>query len=178
MVVLWCNMCLISEKVISTFCLCFHLLLLHLLLESAQLNNHKIKSLHVKMYHYELGNRGIIFLLTLVVHVLLIVFSPCNVLWMRITNEQNSATMVTINLKVSMCRDIIANSNITKAFIVNPCDSCSIDINTFLNAIHVHYMDYVIIIWMYIRVGYVMTQDSLMTSLHLPRMCKRLATSV
>ena len=40
---------------------------------------------------------------------------------MRIT-EQNTATMVTINLKVSMCRDIIANSNITKAYVVNPCD--------------------------------------------------------
>ena len=36
-------------------------------------------------------------------------------------------------------------SNITKAFIVNPCGSCNIDINTSLNAIHVHYMDYVII---------------------------------
>ena len=52
--------------------------------------------------------------------------------------------MVTINLKVSMCRDIIANTNITKAFIVNPCDSCISDNNTSLNAIHVHYMDYVI----------------------------------
>ena len=30
--------------------------------------------------HYELGNRGIIFPLTLVVHVLLIVISRCNVL--------------------------------------------------------------------------------------------------
>ena len=29
---------------------------------------------------------------------------------MRITDEQNSANMVTINLKVSMCRDIIANT--------------------------------------------------------------------
>ena len=145
LVVLWYNMCIISEKVISTFCPRFHLLLL---LESALLNNHKInelKSLHMEMYHYELRNRGIIFPLTLVVNVLLIVISPSHVLWMRITNEQNSATMVTINLKVSMCRDVIANSNITKAFIVNPCDSCNSNINTSLNAIHVHYMDYVII---------------------------------
>ena len=45
--------------------------------------NHKIdefESLHVEMYHYVLGNRGIIFPLTLAVHVLLIVISPYNVL--------------------------------------------------------------------------------------------------
>ena len=66
-------------------------------------------------------------------------------------DEQNSATMVTMNLKVSMCRDIIANSNITKAYFINPCDSCNILltlvilVNTPLNAIHVHiYSDYVI----------------------------------
>ena len=53
-------------------------------------------------------------------------------------NEQNSATMVTINLKVSMCRDIIANRNITKVFVVNPCDSCNTDVDTPLNVIHVH----------------------------------------
>ena len=53
--------------------------------------------------------------------------------------------MVTINLKVSMCRDIIANSNMTKAYVINPCDSCNNDVNTPLNAIHVHiYSDYVI----------------------------------
>ena len=53
--------------------------------------------------------------------------------------------MVIINLKVSMCRDIIANSNITKSYVVNPCDSCNTDVNTPLNAIHVHvYSDYVI----------------------------------
>ena len=51
--------------------------------------------------------------------------------------------MVTISLKVSIYIDIIANSNITKAFIVNPCYSCNTDVNTSLNAIHVHYMDYV-----------------------------------
>ena len=79
------------------------------------------------MYHYILGNRGIIFPLTLVVHVLLIVISPCNVLWMRMTNEPKSATMVTINLKVSMCRDIVANSNITKSYAFNPYDSCNTD---------------------------------------------------
>ena len=53
--------------------------------------------------------------------------------------------MVTINLKVSKCRDTMANSNITKAYVVNPCDSCNTDVNTPLNAIHVHvYSDYVI----------------------------------
>ena len=39
----------------------------------------KLESLHVEMYNYELGIRGTI-LLTLVVLVLLIVISPCNVL--------------------------------------------------------------------------------------------------
>ena len=65
---------------------------------------------------------------------------------MRITNEQKSATMVTINLKVSMCRDIVANSNITKSYVFNPYDSCNTDVNTPLNAIHVHeyYSDYII----------------------------------
>ena len=64
--------------------------------------------------------------------------------------------MVTINLKVSMCGDSIANSNITKAYVINPCDSCNTVVNTPLNAIHVHvYSDYV--------------------SLHLPRMRKCLA---
>ena len=60
--------------------------------------------------------------------------------------NKKSATMVTINLKVSMCRDIITNSNITKSY-VNPCDSCNTDVNTPLNAIHVHVhvlSDYVI----------------------------------
>ena len=52
--------------------------------------------------------------------------------------------MVTINLKVSMCRDI-ANTNITKSYVFNPCDSCNTDVNTPLNAIHIHiYSDYVI----------------------------------
>ena len=40
------------------------LLFLLLLLEEAYLNNHKInelESLHVEIYHYVLGNRGIIF---------------------------------------------------------------------------------------------------------------------
>ena len=85
-----------------------------------------------------LGNRGINFSLTLVVHVLLIVISPCNVLWMRKTTEQKSATMVTTNLKVSTCRDIMANSNITKSYCFNCNDSCSTDVNTPLNAISVH----------------------------------------
>ena len=52
-----------------------------------------------------------------------------------LTNEQNSATMVTINLKFSMCRDIIANRNKTKVFVVNPCDSCNTDVNTPLNCV-------------------------------------------
>ena len=67
---------------------------------------------------------------------------------MRITNEKNLATMVTINLKVSMCRDIIANSNkilLTLVILVKPCDSCNTNV-TPLNAIHVHCMDYVVII--------------------------------
>ena len=52
--------------------------------------------------------------------------------------------MVTINLKVSMYTDIIPNSSITKAFVVNPCDSCNTDVNTPLDAIHIHvYRDYV-----------------------------------
>ena len=116
--------------------------------EEAYLNNHKtndLESLHVEMYHCRIGNRGIIFPLTLVVHVLLIVITLCNVLWMRITNEQKSATMVTINLKVSMCRDIVTNSNISKSYVFNPYDSCNTDVNTPLNAVHVHvYSDYVI----------------------------------
>ena len=53
--------------------------------------------------------------------------------------------MATSNLKFGMCRDIIANSNMTKAYVINPCDSCNNDVNTPLNAIHVHiYSDYVI----------------------------------
>ena len=50
------------------------------LFQSAVLNKHKInelESLHVEMYHYVLGNRGIIFLAA---HVLLIIISPSNVL--------------------------------------------------------------------------------------------------
>ena len=50
--------------------------------------------------------------------------------------------MVTINLKVSMCRDIIANGNIIKSYVVNPCDSCNTDVNTPLNVIHVHVTQY------------------------------------
>ena len=68
-------------------------------------------------YHYLLGNRGINFPLTLVVHILLIVICLCNVLWMRTTNVQTSATMVIIYLKVSVCRDI---SNITKHMLLTP----------------------------------------------------------
>ena len=53
--------------------------------------------------------------------------------------------MVTINLKVSMRRDIIANSNITKSYVFNPFDSCNTDVDTPLNVIHVHiYSDYII----------------------------------
>ena len=50
--------------------------------------------------------------------------------------------MVTINLKVSKCRDIIANGNIIKSYVVNPCDSCNTDVNTPLIAIHVHVTQY------------------------------------
>ena len=53
--------------------------------------------------------------------------------------------MVTIHLKVNMCRDTIANSNITKLFVVNPCDSCNTDVNTPLKGTCIHvYSDYVI----------------------------------
>ena len=59
---------------------------------------------------------------------------------MRKTPEQNSVTMVTIHLEVGMCKDIIANSNITKAYVVNPCHSCNTaDVITPVNAIHVHH---------------------------------------
>ena len=47
--------------------------------------------------------------------------------------------MVTINLKVSMCGDIIANSNITKSYAFNPYDSCNTDVNTPLNALSLQY---------------------------------------
>ena len=50
------------------------------------------------------------------------------------------------SLGTRLCRDIIANSNITKAYVVNPCDSCNTDVDTLFNAIHVHiYSDYVIL---------------------------------
>ena len=58
--------------------------------------------------------------------------------------------MVTINLKVGMCRYIITNSNITKAFVIYPCVSYNTVGNTTINTIHdVHchrmliYSDYV-----------------------------------
>ena len=41
-----------------------------------------------------------------------------------------------------MCRDIIANGNITKVFLVNLCDSCNTDVKTPLNSIHVHVTQY------------------------------------
>ena len=52
--------------------------------------------------------------------------------------------MVTINLKVSMCREIIANSNITKSYVFNPYDSCITDVYTTLNAIHVQSCMYIV----------------------------------
>ena len=66
-------MYIISEKMISTFCPCSS----SSSFEEAYLNNNDLESLCVKMYHYRMGNGGIIFL---VVHVLLIVISPINVL--------------------------------------------------------------------------------------------------
>ena len=48
------------------------------------------------------------------------------------TNQQKSATMATSNLKFGMSMDIIS---MTKAFIRY---SCNTDVNTTLNAIHVH----------------------------------------
>ena len=81
---------------------------------------------------------------------------------MRIINEQNSATLVTINLKVSMSRDIIANSKITKAYyVVNPCDSCKTDVNTPLNAIHVHYMN----VYMYVNSTYIVSMRHIINRL-------------
>ena len=74
-------MYIISEKMISTFCPCSSSSSSSSF-EEAYLNNHKtndLESLHMEMYHYRIGNRGIIYPLTLVVHVLLIVFSPSNV---------------------------------------------------------------------------------------------------
>ena len=57
---------MLSQKVLFAFLPC----------SSSYSSNHKIneiESLHVEMYQYVLGNRGIIFSLTLVVHVLLII---------------------------------------------------------------------------------------------------------
>ena len=78
LVVMQCNMCIISESD-------FHILFLFSIFFFFffflnQRNSITIKSmtLHVEMYHNVLGNRGI--MLTLVVHALLIVISPCNVL--------------------------------------------------------------------------------------------------
>ena len=57
-------------------------------------------------------------------------------------NQWNQCSKKFIKMKVSMCRDIIADSNITKAYVINTCD---FDVNTPLNAIHVQvYSNYVI----------------------------------
>ena len=56
-------------------------------------------------------------------------------------HARRGLTMVTINLKVSMHRDIIANSNITKSYANNNIAKSyvvNIDVNTHLNAIHVY----------------------------------------
>ena len=65
---------------ISTFCSCSSS---SSSFEEAYLNNNKsydLESLHMEKHHYRIGNRGIIYPLTLVVHVLLIIISPINVL--------------------------------------------------------------------------------------------------
>ena len=46
---------------------------------------------------------------------------------MRIVNETNSATVATTDLTFGMLGDIITNSNIKKAFVVNPCSFCNTD---------------------------------------------------
>ena len=61
-------------------------------------------NLEIYMNVYELGNRGIIYPLTLVYSSCC---ADCSLSQQCIMNNaQNSETMVTINLKVSMCRDI------------------------------------------------------------------------
>ena len=70
-----CRTCIISQKVLPTFLPCSSSSSSSF--EEAYLNSHKtndLGSLHVEMHHYRIGNRG------LVVHILLIVISPCNVL--------------------------------------------------------------------------------------------------
>ena len=142
---LWC---VISQRVISKL-LKFFAMFFFIFFFLNQRNSITIKSMNLNLcmwnllYYYELGNRGIKF--------------PF-VLWMRITNGQNSATMVTINLKVSLCKDIITYSNITKTYVVNPCDSCSTYVNTPLNVIHMHiiiYSHYLISFWMYVHSTYI-----------------------
>ena len=68
-----------------------------------------------------------------------------------VNNQSESHLKVDdISTHASMCRDIIANSNITKGFIVNPCDSCNTDVNTSLNAIRT-----CTIIWRFLLITYV-----------------------
>ena len=53
-----CKICVISQKVLSTFLPCSSSSF-----EEVYLNNHKtndLASLHVEMYHYRIGNRGIV----------------------------------------------------------------------------------------------------------------------
>ena len=59
---------------------------------------------------------------------------------MKITNEQKSATMVTISLRVSVCRNIITNSNITKVTLLTLVILVihNTDVNNPLNAIDVY----------------------------------------
>ena len=74
--------------------------------------------IYVKKYQYVLGNRQKNFLLTLVVHVLLIAISHINVLY---NNEANSATMTTSNLKFGMSTDIMATTKTINLFVSITC---------------------------------------------------------
>ena len=74
---------------------------------------------------------------------------------------------------------------LSKAFIVNPCDSCNTDVHTPLNANMVHvYSNYAIsfgcayiVNLLACITNYVNTQDLLMMSLNLQHMRKCLVTS-
>ena len=52
-------------------------------------------------------------------------------------------------------RDIIANSNITKSYVFNPYDSCNTDVNTPLNAIHLHVCSDYMNVTLYVNSTYI-----------------------
>ena len=63
---------------------------------------------------------------------------------MGITNQQKSATTTTSNLIFGMSRDIIANSNITKA---NPCDLHTCNLSHILHNMYMKlsYVEYALV---------------------------------